>query len=209
MENLIEINFEHVCLEGLIHKKSDQKAVIVCHPHPLYGGSMDNPVVTAVADSFFVKGYTTLRFNFRGVGNSTGAFDDGVGEQDDVRAATAMLVKDGFKKIVLAGYSFGAWINTQVMADGCNMPDHLAAHIADHIMVSPPVGFMRFDDIDTLCRTGLIICGDCDEYAPVPMIETCIKKWRISSRLEIIKNGDHFYSASLGTLRKILEDYLS
>lgn len=209
MENFIKIDSKHACLEGLLNKKSDQKAVIVCHPHPLYGGSMDNPVVIAIIDSFFEKGYTTLRFNFRGVGNSTGAFDDGIAEQDDVLAALAMLVEDGFTKIVLVGYSFGARINAQVMANGCSVPGHLADHIADHIMVSPPMGFMSFDDIDSLCLTGLIICGDCDAYAPIALIEDHIKRWGISPRLEIIKNGDHFYSTSLGRLQKILEDYLS
>lgn len=201
MEIPITINSKDARLEGLLNKNCDKKAAVVCHPHPLYGGSMDNPVVKTIADAFYEKGYTTLRFNFRGVGNSTGEFDDGIGEQDDLLAAVAMLAEDGFKEITLTGYSFGTWINAQVVSNG------YAA--ADHIMVSPPVGFMSFDDIDVMCSTGLIICGEYDEYAPVALIEDHIKKWKISPRLEIIKNGDHFYSTGLGRLREILTAYLA
>lgn len=203
MEKLIEIDSsDGVRLEGWINMNSQDRAVIICHPHPLYGGNMDNTVVTTIARVFDEKGITTLRFNFRGVGNSTGEFGEGIGESDDVLAAIKQLVSSGFREIILAGYSFGARINAQVVSSGC-------ADVADHIMVSPPVGFMIFDDIDSLSSTGLVICGEFDEYAPVFLIQDHIRRWKISPRLEIIKGSDHFYSSGLGTLKKILEDYLS
>ncbi len=198
---LIDIESGDVRLEGLLDKNSGQKAVVVCHPHPLYGGSMDNPVVETIVQAFKEKGYTTLQFNFRGVGNSAGVFDDGDGEQEDVQAAISKLNQEGFEHITLAGYSFGARINAQVVSNGCN--------IEDHIMVSPPVGFMSFDDVTSLPLTGLIVSGEHDEYAPPHLIEDHIKRWKISVQYEVIKNCDHFYSTGLGRLKGILVDYLS
>ena len=104
MESRITIECGNIKLEGRLRKKSSQKAVVITHPHPLYGGNMDNPVVMAIADSFFERGFTILRFNFRGICNSTGMYDNGEGEQADVRAALSSLVAAGYEKISLAGY---------------------------------------------------------------------------------------------------------
>ena len=139
MELSITIECGNIKLEGSLRKNTSQNAVIICHPHPLYGGNMENPVVMTIADSFFEKGFTTLRFNFRGTCNSSGMFDNGKGEQDDIRAAISWLMENDYQKIILAGYSFGAKMNALVVSKGCK--------IEDHIMVSPPVGFMNFDDI--------------------------------------------------------------
>jgi hypothetical protein len=174
--------------------------VVITHPHPLYGGSMDNPVVMAIADSFFERGFTTLRFNFRGTCNSTGMFDNGEGEQEDVRAALSSLITAGYEKISLVGYSFGARMNACVVSKGCE--------IKDHIMVSPPVGFMSFDEIKKMPLTGLIITGANDEVAPKDLIQEHINQWQIDSQYEIIENCDHFYSNSLDRLKAILIDYL-
>ena len=201
MESQITIQCKTIRLEGVLDQNSSQKAVIVTHPHPSYGGDMDNPVVMAVAETFFEKGFTTLRFNFRGTGNSSGAFDNGKGEQEDIQAALDFLSEKGFHEISLAGYSFGARMNAAVVSQGCK--------IEDHIMVSPPVGFMRFDDIEKMPSTGLIVTGRNDEIAPPDLIVQLIKRWGISPRFEIIKNCDHFYSGCLKKLKVIVTDYLS
>ncbi len=201
METFITISVDDIRLQGVLNKGSESKAVVICHPHPLYGGRMDNPVVTTISNAFVEKGYASLRFNFRGAGGSTGSFDDGTGEQDDVRAAVSLLVEEGYENITLAGYSFGARINAEVVSKGLN--------VEDHIMVSPPVAFMSFDDISSLPSTGLIVSGDQDEYAPTDLINAQIKRWEIAPRYEIIKNCDHFYSEGLGELEKILQSYLS
>lgn len=201
MESTIIIECGNIKLEGILHKKSLQKAVIICHPHPLYGGNMENPVVMTIEESFFEKGVTTLRFNFRGTGNSTGMFDNGSGEQEDIRAAMTRLTEDGYEKICLAGYSFGARMTASVVSKGCE--------IEDHIMVSPPVGFMSFDDIETLPSTGLIVTGgNDDEIAPADLVQKHIDRWRIDPQYEIIKECDHFYSGCLGRLKAILTDYV-
>ena len=162
---------------------------------------MDNPVVLTIAESYFEKGFSTLRFDFRGIRNSTGMFDNGSGEKDDVRAAISFLKEAGFKNIYLAGYSFGSKINAGVVVEGTD--------IVDNIMVSPPVAFMSFKDIDKLPGTGLIVTGANDDIAPPAEVESHIKRWNIDPRFEIIENCDHFYSYGLNQLKKIITDYLA
>ena len=201
MESNIKIKCGNIKLEGELHKNSPQKAVIICHPHPLYGGNMYNPVVMTIADVFFEKKITTLRFNFRGTGNSTGMFDNGNGEQEDIRAGISWLTENGYEKIYLAGYSFGARMNALVVSKGCKLEDH--------IMVSPPVGFMSFDDIEKMPSTGLIVTGgEDDEIAPADLVQKHIDRWQIDPRYEIIKGCDHFYSGYLDSLKTILADYV-
>ncbi|OGR14500.1 MAG: alpha/beta hydrolase [Desulfobacula sp. GWF2_41_7] len=201
MESQITIECQPIRLEGMLDHNSSQKAVIISHPHPLHGGDMDNPVVMTVARAFFEKGFTTLRFNFRGMGSSTGSFDNGYGEQEDVRAAISFLADKGFQNISLAGYSFGSRMNAAVVSKGCM--------IEDHIMVSPPMAFMSFDDIEQMPSTGLVVTGRNDEIAPPGLIEKHIKRWGISPRFDIIENCNHFYSGGLKKLRILLADYLS
>jgi uncharacterized protein len=200
MESSVTIECGNIKLEGSLRKNTSQKAVVITHPHPLYGGNMDNTVVMTIADSFFERGFTTLRFNFRGTCSSTGMFDNGEGEQEDIRAALSSLVEAGYEKISLAGYSFGARMNASVVSKGCE--------IKDHIMVSPPVGFMSFDDIKKMPLTGLIVTGADDEIAPKDLIQEHINQWQIDPQYEIIKDCDHFYSNSLDRLRAILKEYL-
>ncbi len=200
MASHVIIPCQNVRLEGLLHLNPESsKGVVITHPHPLYGGDMDNPVVQQIADSFFEAGFSTLRFNFRGTGNSSGMFDDGVGEQDDVRAALEYLKSQQVTDLYLAGYSFGAWVNAHVVSSGVN--------IQDHIMVSPPAGFISFDSIEALSDTGLIITGEDDEIAPVDQILSLISRWQIHPLFKVIKNGDHFYSGTIHKLAAVLSSY--
>ena len=107
----VTIHCNNVRLEGRLNRYPSEKGVVVTHPHPLYGGNMENPVVGQIVQSYFEKGFTTLRFNFRGTGKSSGMFDNGVGELDDVRAALLYLKESGVNDLHLAGYSFGARIS--------------------------------------------------------------------------------------------------
>ena len=99
-------------LEGVLREGAGKGAAVICHPHPLYGGSMWNNVVDALEIGFFQAGFTTLKFNFRGVGGSTGRYDEGAGEMKDVAAAGLFLEEHTGRseRLVLAGYSFGAWV---------------------------------------------------------------------------------------------------
>ena len=107
-EERVTFSSGELSLEGLLRRGESDRGVVISHPHPLYGGEMRNQVVGIIQEVFAGKGWTTLRFNFRGVGRSQGEYDEGVGEQEDVRAAVRYLKEIKIKEIYLAGYSFGA-----------------------------------------------------------------------------------------------------
>ena len=196
MEKIITILSECYQLEGLFKQGTSDKGVVITHPHPLYGGDMHNPVVTAMMQVYQKHDYTTLRFNFRGAGNSQGTYGDGLGEKEDVRAALAYLVNLGLNHLELAGYSFGAWVNARLTCqDG---------GIQAMVMVSPPVAFVDFDSVAVLDCLNLIITGSRDEIAPSGLINQLIPKWNPQARFEIIDGADHFYGGYLDRLQAVL-----
>ena len=170
--------------------------MVVTHPHPLYGGDMDHPVVMSIARTYGSQGYTSLRFNFRGVGKSQGHFDDGVGEQTDVRAACAFLKARGIDRIDMAGYSFGAWVIAQI---GCSN-----AFTGDMAMVSPPVAFMDFKEVGELPCLKVVVAGGRDDIAPADRVQTMMSRWNPTATFKLIKHADHFYSNALSELEAIL-----
>ena len=187
-------------LEGLFSHANSDKGVVITHPHPLYGGDMHNPVVTAMTQVYQQHDYTTLRFNFRGTGSSQGAYADGLGEQEDVRAALAHLVNFGIRHLNLAGYSFGAWVNAHLTCqdDG----------VETMVMVSPPAAFMDFGSIAGLDCLNLIITGSRDEIAPPDLIHQLMPEWNPQARFEIIEGADHFYGGYLDRLKEILAYFI-
>jgi alpha/beta superfamily hydrolase len=187
-------------IEGCLEKSSLQRGVVITHPHPLYGGDMHNNVVAAIARVYRQKGYTALRFNFRGVGNSQGSYGDGVGEQEDVRAAVSYLADLGIGQIDLAGYSFGAWVNALAVRD--------ESPLANMIMVSPPVAFIDFGSISGLGSLRLIVTGSRDDIAPPDRIKKSYAAWNAAARFEVISGADHFYAGYLDKLEAILAAYL-
>jgi uncharacterized protein len=170
-------------IEGLLEEVHGEKGVVVSHPHPLYGGTMHNNVVRAVAHAYQEEGYSTLRFNFRGVENSEGEFDNGVGEQEDVKAALKTL---GKKHEDLAGYSFGSWVN----ALGLKKFEEAARLI----MVSPPVSFIDFGFLGYNPKIRLVVCGSRDEIAEYKKVEKMLPKWNDQAAFHVIQGADHFYS---------------
>jgi hypothetical protein len=180
-------------LEGMLERVAGRQGVVVTHPHPLYGGDMDNPVVLAVCRAFRRKGFSTLRFNFRGVGGSGGHHDRGVGECDDVRAAGAFLSEQDVTEIDLAGYSFGAWVNAAAGAGFRRL-----------VMVSPPLAFIDFKPLAPLANLHLIVTGSRDEIAPPGLIEAARHTWNTAALFEVIAGADHFYSGFLPALEDII-----
>ncbi|MDH3358385.1 MAG: alpha/beta hydrolase [Desulfobacteraceae bacterium] len=183
-------------IEGLLNQKDEKKGVVVTHPHPLYGGDMNNLVVESIVHVYHMKGYSTLKFNFRGVGRSQGAYDDGLGEQKDVLSALSFLADMGMEQIDLAGYSFGAWVNAHAL-----QKDTLTKQM---IMVSPPVGFMDFKSIVTMNTLKFVVTGNRDDIAPADMIEKMISTWNPNARFEVIDGADHFYGGYLKQLESVL-----
>src|SRR5262245_30139519 len=134
--------------------------LVVCHPHPLYGGDMENPVVVRVAEVASEEGLSTLRFNFRGVGGSTGSHAQGQGEQDDLRAALSVLrtrLPDG-GPLGVAGYSFGAWVAAQMVGSGPPM--------AALCLIAPPLAMLDFGSLDGASLDILLAAGTRDSYCP-------------------------------------------
>jgi alpha/beta superfamily hydrolase len=180
-------------LEGLYTAASSDRGVVVTHPHPLYGGDMVNPVVQTVADAYIQAGFSCLQFNFRGVGRSTGQFDNGRGEQGDVIAAVGWLADRGVGDISLAGYSFGSWVNAHIGPD--------MAPVAQQIMVSPPVAFIAFDDVKNIPTLEFVITGSRDDIAPPGLVEPLLPGWNPDAEMDIIPDADHFYGGCFDRLK--------
>lgn len=179
-------------LEGRLESAAGPSAVIISHPHPLYGGEMNNPVVTTLAAVYQRLGYTTLRFNFRGVGRSAGNYDDGRGEGDDLRAAAAHLAGLGKTVTDLAGYSFGAWVNLRL-----NPP---LSTVRRQLLVAPPVAFIEFGMIAEPPPELLVITGAGDRIAPPTLLREQTPHWHPHARLFILPDADHFYNGALERL---------
>ena len=185
MEKNITFISEDYEIKGRLAEGSQEKGIVITHPHPLYRGDMNNNVVVAVSRAFQKNGYTTLRFNFRGVGGSGGHYGDGIGEQLDVWAAVSYLAEIGIEWIDLAGYSFGAWVNALAVGNGLK--------VNRMIMVSPPVAFIDFKSVTHLDNLALIITGSRDEIAPAEMVEQSYRDWNPQAMFEVIQGTDHFY----------------
>src|SRR5207245_298840 len=138
---------------------SPTAGVVICHPHPLYGGDMENPVVVRVQEVCAGLGLATLRFNFRGVGASGGVHAGGVGEQDDASAALDTLTKAiGGGVLAIAGYSFGARIAAQVGGrDG---------RIGGMALIAPPLAMYDFGFLEDNHVPTLVVVGTQDQYCP-------------------------------------------
>lgn len=200
IEETVIFNAADLKLEGRLCKARGGKAAAITHPHPLYGGDMYNPVVEAICRAFHQKGYTTLRFNFRGTGRSQGAYDEGKGEQTDVISALGYLSGLGAEAITLAGYSFGAWVNA---LSACRLG-------LDHpmVMVSPPVAFIDFKDISTLPGLTCVVTGSDDEIAPHDPISRMAPAWNKEAAFEVIEGADHFYFGFFNDLERVLSKHI-
>jgi len=187
-------------IEGLLDPMSDDRGVVITHPHPLYGGDMYNYVVESIARIYKENKYTTLRFNFRGAGESGGKYDNGIGEQQDVVAALSHLYESGIKKLCLAGYSFGAWVNAHAAEKSLSVQEML--------VVSPPVAFMDYTDITPNKKLKLVVTGSNDEIAPPEKIHKLLPDWNNEALFEVIQGADHFYSGYLNNLESVLSSYI-
>ncbi|MFH0844936.1 MAG: alpha/beta hydrolase [Pseudomonadota bacterium] len=199
-EESIYIHSGNIKLEGLLEKLPGESAVVVTHPHPLYGGEMHNNVVEALVQTYRDKGYSTLRFNFRGAGRSEGNHDEGKGEQEDIKSALNYLSDLGKTDIDLAGYSFGAW----VIALGLGAYDQ-ANRV---IFVSPPVNFIDFSFLTYNPKIRLIIVGSHDDIAGPGVIEGMVPKWNPGADFKIIQGADHFYWGHTNQLKAIIQELL-
>jgi alpha/beta superfamily hydrolase len=188
METPVTFNSSELKLEGwLAAPRGASHAVVICHPHPQYGGDMDNNVVVAVATRLQRSGIATLRFNFRGTGASQGSYDHGVGEGDDARSATELLrQRTGLATVTLAGYSFGAIIALKAGHDHAGV-DRLVA-------VAPPATMFDLSFLDGCPKPKLLILGDRDQYCPYPALAQATTAMIGETQLEKVRGADHFFA---------------
>ena len=198
-EEQIYIENGKLKIEGLLSKSSEEKGVVICHPHPLMGGSMHNNVVEAIREAYTAENYSTLRFNFRGVEGSTGQYDDGRGEQADIRAACKYLQDIGILEIAFAGYSFGAWVGAKVIERFDNFFSNAA-------FISPPINLYDFNFTKLNNKINIIICGDNDQFCDLNLLKDKIKN--INANLKIIPDADHFYFGQEKDLINVLRELL-
>ncbi|MFO7666752.1 MAG: alpha/beta hydrolase [Desulfobacterales bacterium] len=201
MEEKILFKSGELELEGILEKNSGDTGVVITHPHPLYGGDMYNPVVGVIANAYRDKGYSTLRFNFRGTGESGGKHDNGIGEQEDLLSAISCMHERGITHIDLSGYSFGTFVNAGAVGKG--------ARVLNMTMVSPPVAFMEFGKLTPLSCLKLVITGRYDEVAPVELVKKTLFQWNSEARLEVIEGTDHFYAGCLKELEQVLSGFIT
>lgn len=196
-------------LEGRYHQSENPAApvALVLHPHPLYGGTMNNKIVYNIFQTFVKQGFSVLRINFRGVGRSQGKFDDGIGELAD--AATAMdwlqLQNPDAATCWAAGFSFGGWISLQLLM---RRPE-----IEGFIAVSPPANMYDFTFLSPCPASGIIIQGDHDDVVPEEAVAKFTNKLTAQKNVKVdykvVPGADHYYRQSMDDLNKVMEEYLS
>ncbi len=190
-------------LEGMYFEASSkQYSAVICHPHPQFGGTMDNNVVTAAAQALQETGHSTLRFNFRGVGRSGGRHDAGKGEVADVQAAI-QFVRDKTAQdvpVVLAGYSFGSWVAAKALSD-----DDEVAHL---ILIGPPTSMFDFSilESDRRERSRHIIVGDRDQFCDRDSLQTIYDRLPEPKSFRVIPHTDHFFFAHEKFLREAIRE---
>jgi uncharacterized protein len=173
---------------------------VVCHPHPLHGGTMENKVVTTLGRTFLAAGVATLRFNFRGVGASVGSFDGGSGETEDARSVAAYgAVRWPGRRLMLAGFSFGAFVALKLAQT--ESVDLL-------ISVAPPVGRFDFSGLEAPSAPWLVVQGDADEVVDPQRVFDWVKGLAPAPSLRIMPGGGHLFHRHLVELRDAVGEAL-
>jgi uncharacterized protein len=184
---------------GLI--KGGGAGLVLCHPHPLYGGDMHNPVVVRAAEVAREEGVDTLRFNFRGVGASTGVHAHGEGEQTDLRAAIALLRSHVPREAPfgILGYSFGAWIAAGVAGS--------ESSLSAVALIAPPLAMLDFTTTSAASQDVLLVAGTRDTYCPVPVLEEMAGRIT-GAQTVIVEGADHFFFGKLFPLGEAIREWV-
>jgi uncharacterized protein len=172
-------------------------AALVCHPHPIFSGTMHNKVVYQAAKSLNALGLPVLRFNFRGAGTSEGKHDRGHGEQDDVRAALDFLAAEfPGVPLLLAGFSFGCWVGLRV---GCGDP-----RVTDLIGLGTPVNNTDFSFLKICAKPKLFVHGQNDQFGATPKLEALVASLPGENRLVVVEGAEHFFVGKLDQLDRAI-----
>ena len=198
-EGRIEGRYQH-------SREPNAPIALLLHPHPQHGGTMNNKIVYALFRAFTKRGFSTLRFNFRGVGRSQGTFSRGEGELSDAASALDWLqtYNQNAAGCWIGGFSFGAWIGMQLLM---RRPE-----IDSFISVAPPASMYDFSFLAPCPSSGLIVHGDQDEIVSVESVQKLVNKLShqrdIKITYQILKGANHFVTDQMPQLEETISDYL-
>jgi alpha/beta superfamily hydrolase len=183
------------------HVASPALAAVLCHPHPLFGGTLHNKVVYQAAKSLDALGIPVLRFNFRGAGLSAGEHDKGIGERGDLKAAIDYIAEQ-FSNIpvLVGGFSFGSWVAMQV---GC--ADHRAREL---LGLGIPVNSSDFSYLANCPKPKLIVQGTNDQHGAWEKVEAVVAVAAGDTRLSFVQDADHFFAGFLDQLDQAITTWL-
>jgi uncharacterized protein len=194
-------------LEALLNTGSEDAthAALVCHPHPLYGGTLHNKVVFHAMKALNSFGYPVLRFNFRGAGLSQGEHDHGNGEVDDVRAAMDWLDREFHLPLIFAGFSFGAAVGLRVACPDARVPAMIGLGL--------PVDAMEdrvyaFEFLRGCTKPKLFVSGDRDQFGPRAKLERVVGALPEPKKLVMVQGADHFFEGRLREMREAIEAWV-
>jgi alpha/beta superfamily hydrolase len=173
---------------------------VVCHPHPLHGGTLDNKVVYTVARAFEERGVPAIRFNFRGVGTSAGQYDEGIGETEDALAVIAYgRQRWPGAALWLGGFSFGGAVAIHAAA---------RAHAQRLVLISPAVGRLRIPAMASLPSTTLVVQGDADDVIEPHTVLDWAQTATPAPRVSVLTGAGHFFHGRLHELRETVLAFL-
>ena len=193
-------------LEALLNagKENASYAALVCHPHPLYGGTMHNKVVFHAMKALNGFGFPVLRFNFRGAGLSESEHDQGRGEQEDVRAALEWLEREFDRPVIFAGFSFGAATGLPVACADLKVQALLS--------IGTPVRVegreYNYDFLSSCKKAKLFVSGARDQYGPRAELERLFALASEPKQMVLIEGADHFFAGRLAELRHAIENWV-
>jgi alpha/beta superfamily hydrolase len=191
-------------LEGLLEwdpRATARLGAIVCHPHPLYGGTMHTKVVFRAAKAALQMGVPVLRFNFRGVGKSEGHYDHGAGERDDVRAALDSLqARLPGTPVCLMGFSLGSWVGLPVGAAD--------RRVSSLIGLGLPANSTNFDFLRPVVKPKLIIQGTQDAYGPRPNVQALFDRLEEPKHIHWVEGADHFFTGQLEEVQAVIRSFV-
>jgi alpha/beta superfamily hydrolase len=188
-------------LEALLQEREGVHppvVALVCHPHPLYGGTMHNKVAHRLASTLFARGAAVLRFNFRGVGRSEGVHDRGRGElQDSLALLDWMRRRHPEAEAWAAGFSFGSWVASRLAAS--------EPAVKRLLLVAPPVHTQTFEEMRTCAVPKLVIQGTADDVCKPENLARVFPGWAEPKRLELVEGASHFFDRRLAELGAAIE----
>lgn len=189
-----------VVLEAPRELAQPATVAVVCHPHPVYGGTLDNKVVYTLARCALAAGFSAVRFNFRGVGKSAGTFDNGLGETDDAAAVLAWAqAQQRATRCVLMGFSFGAAVALRLAA---------RAAPAQLVTIAPPLSYFDHDVMPRPECPWLVVHGDADTTVPWPETKARLEQHGLTPQVVVLPGVEHFFHGKLAELRAAVEPVL-